>query len=66
MAFLCNMNSAACMFFLNNKYNVYKNKTSIPDRNMHPHIYVSARGSDLFPLVSTRSKLTDAHNPRLA
>jgi len=32
---------------------------------MHPHIYVSARGSNLFPLGSTRSKLTDAHNPQL-
>lgn len=33
--FLCNMHSAACwllpfFFFLNNKYSVYKNKTSIP------------------------------------
>lgn len=65
MAFLCNMNSTACMGFLNNKYNVYKNKTSISDRNMHPHMYVSARGSNPFPLVRTRGKLTDAHSPQL-
>lgn len=67
MTFLCNRNSPPSFFFffLNHKYNVCKNKTSIPGKNMHLHIYVSARGSDLSLLVRTRIKLRDAHNPDL-
>lgn len=37
------------MYSFNNKYNVYKNKTSIPDRIMCLHTDGTARGSQLFP-----------------
>lgn len=33
--------------------------------NMHPHIDVSARGSDLVPLVHTRSEATAAQHLQL-
>lgn len=48
------------MYSFNNKYNVYKNKTSIPDRNMRLHAHGSARGSELFPGVRTSSSRRDA------
>lgn len=49
--------SLRVVFFKNNKYSVYKNKTSVPASSMHPHIRVGARSHEPFPVVAPGARL---------